>query len=230
MPVILNIETSTNVCSVALTKDGAVEFHKEHYEGPSHASTLGVFVEEALNYAKTKSLKLDSVAVSCGPGSYTGLRIGVSQAKGLCFALDLPLIAINTLQIMTCSVIFGGSFDEKSLFCPMIDARRMEVYSAIYDLGLSEIKPVSADVLDENSYKDLLDKNIIYFFGNGAAKFKSILNHPNARFIDSVIPVAYDMLALSEIGFKQNKFEDVAYFEPFYLKEYVATTPKNKVI
>ena len=112
----------------------------------------------------------------------------------------------------------------------MIDARRMEVYSAIYDLGLSEIKPVSADVLDENSYKDLLDKNIIYFFGNGAAKFKSILNHPNARFIDSVILVAYDMLALSEIGFKQNKFEDVAYFEPFYLKEFVATTPKNKVI
>ncbi|MGL4293986.1 MAG: tRNA (adenosine(37)-N6)-threonylcarbamoyltransferase complex dimerization subunit type 1 TsaB [Bacteroidales bacterium] len=230
MPVILNIETSTTVCSVALTRDGGVEFHKEAFEGPSHARNLGPFVEEALAFARSKQYNLDAIAVSCGPGSYTGLRIGVSEAKGLCFGLNLPLIALNTLQIMTCSVMFGGSFAEDALFCPMIDARRMEVYSAIYDLGLSEVKPVSADIIDENSYKEILDLHPVYFFGDGAAKCEKIINHPNARFIQSVMPVAYDMTALAEMAFKRMDFKDVAYFEPFYLKEFVATTPKNKII
>ncbi len=170
------------------------------------------------------------MAVSCGPGSYTGLRIGVSQAKGLCFGLNIPLIAINTLEILTCSVMFGGQFDEKALFCPMIDARRMEVYSAIYDAGLQAVKPVSADIIDEHSYSAFLDKQPVYFFGDGAAKCKEVINHPNARFIDSVLPTAYDMMALAEIAYKRQNFQDVAYFEPFYLKEFVATTPKKKVL
>ena len=157
------------------------------------------------------------------------MRIGVSEAKGLCFGLNKPLIALNTLQILTCSVIFKGNFPEDALFCPMIDARRMEVYSAIYDLGLNEIKPISADIIDENSYLEYLDKNVIYFFGDGAAKCEAIIKHPNARFIQSVLPVAFDMVALAELAYRKEDFKDVAYFEPFYLKEFVATTPKNKV-
>lgn len=230
MPTILNIETSTTVCSVALTCDGGVEFHKEAFEGLSHAKNLGVFIEEALAFAKGKNKTIDAVAVSCGPGSYTGLRIGVSEAKGLCFGLDVPLIGLNTLQIMACSVLFGGQFGEDALFCPMIDARRMEVYSAIYDLGLSEVKPVSADIIDENSYKEILDKQPVYFFGDGASKCEGIIKHPNARFIQSVLPVAYDMTALAELAYRKGDFKDVAYFEPFYLKEFVATTPKKKVL
>ncbi len=230
MPVILNIETSTSVCSVALTRDGGVEFHKENYEGLAHAKNLGPFVEEAIAFAKKNNYEIDAVAVSCGPGSYTGLRIGVSEAKGLCFGLNKPLIALNTLQIMTCSVIFGGKFEEGALFCPMIDARRMEVYSAIYDTALEAVKPISADIIDETSYREFLDKQPVYFFGDGASKCKEVLNHPNARFIDSVLPVAYDMMALAEVAFRKSDFKDVAYFEPFYLKEFVATTPKKKVL
>ena len=230
MATILNIETSTSVCSVALTKDGAVEFHKENYQNMSHATNLGVFVEEALEFAKKNELKLDAVSVSCGPGSYTGLRIGVSEAKGLCFGLNIPLIAINTLKVITCNVMFSGNFNEDALFCPMIDARRMEVYSAIYNNAFEEIKPVSADIIDENSYKDILDKNIVYFFGDGASKCETIINHPNARFIQSVLPVAVDMTALSDLAFRKSDFKDVAYFEPFYLKEFVTTTSKKKVI
>ena len=230
MPILLHIETSTSVCSVALTRDGGVEFHKENYEGLAHARNLGPFVDQALAYAKKKNYTIDAVAVSCGPGSYTGLRIGVSQAKGLCFGLLVPLIAINTLEILTCSVMFGGQFDENALFCPMIDARRMEVYSAIYDAGLQAVKPVSADIIDEQSYRTFLDKQPVYFFGDGAAKCKEVLNHPNARFIDSVLPTAYDMMALAEMAYKRQDFKDVAYFEPFYLKEFVATTPKKKVL
>ncbi len=131
---------------------------------------------------------------------------------------------------MTCSVIFAGKFEEGALFCPMIDARRMEVYSAIYNTSLEAIKPISADIIDETSYREFLDKQPVYFFGDGASKCKEVLNHPNARFIDSVLPVAYDMMALSELAFRKSDFKDVAYFEPFYLKEFVATTPKKKVL
>jgi universal bacterial protein YeaZ len=230
MATILNIETSTNICSVALSKDGGIEFHKEAYDGPSHAKNLGVFVEEALEFADSKNFKIDAVAVSCGPGSYTGLRIGVSEAKGLCFGLNVPLIAVNTLKILTTNVMFNGNFDETALFCPMIDARRMEVYSAIYDLGLNDVKPISADIIDENSYKEILDKSVVYFFGDGASKCEKVINHHNARFIQSVLPVAYDMVALAEMAYRRSDFKDVAYFEPFYLKEFVATKPKNKVI
>ena len=230
MPVILNIETSTTVCSVALSRDGGVEFHKEIFEGPAHAKNIGPFVEEALQFARDKKYKIDAVAVSSGPGSYTGLRIGMSEAKGLCFGLGVPLIAVDTLKILTCSVMFKGMFEEHALFCPMIDARRMEVYSAIYDHSFQEIKPVSADIIDENSYQDILEKGPVYFFGDGAAKCEKELTHPNARFIQSVLPVAYDMMALAELAFRKGEFQDVAYFEPFYLKDFVATTSKHKVL
>ena len=165
MATLLNIETSTSVCSVALTHEGQVIFRRENYEGPSHASCLGGF-------------KLDAVAVSCGPGSYTGLRIGVSMAKGLCFGLGIPLIGINTLEIMTCHVMFREKYPENTLFCPMIDARRMEVYSAIYDLSLNPVKPVSADIIEADTYENFLREQSVLFFGNGAAKCRSVLTNP----------------------------------------------------
>ncbi|MBQ8423640.1 MAG: tRNA (adenosine(37)-N6)-threonylcarbamoyltransferase complex dimerization subunit type 1 TsaB [Coprobacter sp.] len=230
MPVILNIETSTDVCSVALTCDGQVAFHRENYKPMSHAVSLAGYVQEALAYARDSHLALDAVAVSRGPGSYTGLRIGVSEAKGVCFGLDVPLIAVDTLAILACAVLFRPDVDENALLCPMIDARRMEVYAAIYDRALQPVKPVSADIIDENSYASILDEQRVLFFGNGAAKCSPVITHPNARFIDDVHLLATDMLALSEQAFRAGRFENVAYFEPFYLKEFVATKPKNKVL
>ena len=220
MPVILNIETSTDVCSVALTCDGQVAFHRENYKPMSHAVSLAGYVQEALAYARDSHLTLDAVAVSRGPGSYTGLRIGVSEAKGVCFGLDVPLIAVDTLAILACAVLFRPDADESALLCPMIDARRMEVYAAIYDRALQPV----------NAYASILDERRVLFFGNGAAKCRPVITHPNARFIDDVHLLATDMLALSEQAFRAGRFENVAYFEPFYLKEFVATKPKNKVL
>ena len=231
MPCILNIETSTTVCSVALTCEGQIVFRRENFEGPSHAASLGKYVHEALDVAQKYNLKPEAVAVSCGPGSYTGLRIGVSEAKGLCFGFDIPLIAVPTLEIMACAVMFQGIHAEDVLFCPMIDARRMEVYSAIYNMALQPIKAVSADIIDKNSYRDILDKHKVYFFGNGSEKCKDIFSsYPNALFIENIHPLAADMLALSERAFRNREFQDVAYFEPFYLKAFVATKPKPKVL
>lgn len=164
MPVILNIETSTDVCSVALTCDGQVVFNKENHESMSHASSLGGYVQDALSVAKSHRLAIDAVAVSRGPGSYTGLRIGVSEAKGLCFGLNVPLIAVDTLAVMACAVMFKKDIDEDALLCPMIDARRMEVYSAVYDRALNQVKPVSAEIIDENSYADILTRKPVIFF------------------------------------------------------------------
>lgn len=230
MAVILNIETSTSVCSVALSKDGMVVFNRHNYDGQSHATHLGVFIQEALEYSTSNDLTLEAVAISCGPGSYTGLRIGVSTAKGLCYAKEIPLIAINTLEVLACELLFDFNIDEEALLCPMIDARRMEVYAAIYDRALNEVKPVSADIIDENSYRELLEKHKIIFFGDGAGKCKTALSHPNATFIADKHPLADYMIALAEKAFNAGKFADVAYFEPFYLKEFVATTPKDKVL
>lgn len=229
MAVILNLETSTPVCSVALSKDGAVIFNQQDFEGPSHTDKLGVFVQEALDFAEANELKVDAIAVSCGPGSYTGLRIGVSTAKGLCYGLNIPLIAIRSLEIMACALLFDPQIDEEALLCPMIDARRMEVFAAIYDRALHAVKPVSADIIDENSYSEFLEKQQVIFFGNGADKCRSILTHPHAIFKNDIHPLAQNMLALAEKAFRNEDFVDVAYFEPFYLKEFVATTPKNKV-
>lgn len=230
MAVILNLETSTSVCSVALSKDGMVVFNRQNFDGQSHATHLGLFIQEALEYSKSNDLQLEAVAISCGPGSYTGLRIGASTAKGLCYSLDIPLIAVNTLEVMTCELLFDPKIDEEALLCPMIDARRMEVYSAIYDRGLSAIKPVSADIIDETSYREYLEENKIIFFGNGAEKCQTALNHPNALFLKEKHPLADFMIALAEKAFREGKFEDVAYFEPSYLKEFVATAAKDKVL
>ena len=196
----------------------------------SHASSLGGYVQDALSVAKSHRLAIDAVAVSRGPGSYTGLRIGVSEAKGLCFGLDVPLIAVDTLAVMACAVMFKKDIDEDALLCPMIDARRMEVYSAVYDRALNQVKPVSAEIIDENSYADILTRKPVIFFGNGAGKCRDVITGDNARYIDGICPLAADMLALSEMAFRNSRFENVAYFEPFYLKEFVATKPKNKVL
>ena len=229
MSCILNIETSTQVCSVALAQGEEVLFEKVSFEGPSHAVLLGTYVEEALNYVKERAVKLDAVAVSSGPGSYTGLRIGVSMAKGLCFGLGIPLIGIHTLEILAKKAV-SVTQEENALYCAMLDARRMEVYAAIYDASLQEIRKSSADIVTPETYMDYLVKGRMYFFGNGAAKCKEVLTSENAFFLDDLFPLASDMASLSENAFTRRKFEDVAYFEPFYLKEFVATIAKNKVL
>ena len=230
MANILNIETSTSVCSVALTSEGQVVEHYENYEGQTHATLLSQFIKDALDSAARKELNLDAIAVSIGPGSYTGLRIGLSQAKGLAFGLGVPLIGVNTLQLLTVSAMFRDFYDDDVLFVPMIDARRMEVYTAVYNSALEAILEPQPMIIDENSLGELLEQHKLVFLGNGSAKVKGVINHPNATFIDNVDPVALDMTALAEKAFREQRFIDVAYSTPLYLKEFQATIPKNKVL
>lgn len=227
MSCILHIETSTEVCSVSASQDGASIFSKEDFNGPSHAVVLGVFVDEALSFIDNHAIPLDAVAVSCGPGSYTGLRIGVSMAKGICYGRNVPLIAIPTPEVMTVPVLLFQDLPEDALLCPMIDARRMEVYAAIYDRALKVKREISADIIDENSYSEFLAEHPVYFFGNGAAKCREKITHPNAHFIENIHPLAKWMFPLAERAMAEKDFKDVAYFEPFYLKEFVASTPKK---
>ena len=229
MACILHIETSTDVCSVALSEDGAILLTKEDFDGPQHAVTLGVFVDEVLSMADSHAKPIDAVALSCGPGSYTGLRIGASMAKGICYGRNLPLIALPTLKVMSVPILLMADLPEDALLCPMIDARRMEVYAAIYDRALNPIKEVSADIITADSYAEYLREHPVYFFGNGAAKCKEVITHQNARFIDDIQPLARWMFPLADRAFLDGTFQDVAYFEPFYLKEFVATVAKNKV-
>ena len=229
-PCILNLETSTSVCSVALAAGEEVLFEKAAFEGPSHAALLGTFVSEALAALKRTGKTLDAVAVSSGPGSYTGLRIGVSMAKGLCFGLNIPLIAVPTLDCLAAEAIRQNGGASDTLYCAMLDARRMEVYAALYDSALQTVRPVAAEVIDASSYASFLAEGKVYFFGNGADKCKSLLTAPNACFIDSVSPLATGMIPLSLQAFAARRFENVAYFEPFYLKEFQATVAKNKVL
>lgn len=230
MPCILHIETATEVCSVVVSNNNDILFEKIETKGPSHAVLLGQFVDEAVKFLRSKDVKLDAVAVSCGPGSYTGLRIGVSEAKGLCYGMNIPLIALNTLMIMAHGVISRRSVAEDVLLCPMIDARRMEVYDMVLNHNMVALRDVAADIIDENSFSNFLSTCKVAFFGNGAAKCKEIIQKENAIFIDSVYPQASDMIALALSAYRNSDFVDVAYFEPFYLKEFVATTPKNKVL
>lgn len=229
MACILHIETSTDVCSVALSEDGAILFTKEDFDGPQHAVTLGVFVDEVLSMADSHAKPIDAVALSCGPGSYTGLRIGASMAKGICYGRNLPLIALPTLKVMSVPILLMDELPEDALLCPMIDARRMEVYAAIYDRALNPVKEVSADIITADSYAEYLREHPVYFFGNGAAKCKEVITHQNARFIDDIQPLARWMFPLADRAFLDGTFQDVAYFEPFYLKEFVATVAKKKV-
>nr|WP_321453650.1 tRNA (adenosine(37)-N6)-threonylcarbamoyltransferase complex dimerization subunit type 1 TsaB [uncultured Carboxylicivirga sp.] len=233
MARILSIETSTGVCSVAYSVDGKVVDSKELFEANSHAAHLTVLIDQLLSENNlTASTDLDAVAVSSGPGSYTGLRIGVSTAKGICFAADLPLIAIDSLHIMSYPVI-NKEWKKQStpyLFCPLMDARRMEVYTALFDSEMNLKEKISAKIIDEDTFAPLLTNNTVVFYGNGAQKCKEVINHSNAIFIDDAHPLAKNLAPMAEEHFNQNKFEDVAYFEPFYLKDFVATTPKKKVL
>lgn len=228
MSCILHIETSTQVCSVALSQEGMCLFERKNEEGHFHATLLAPFVDEALSFADSHAIPLDAVAVSCGPGSYTGLRIGVSTAKGVCYGRSVRLIAVPTLKVLCVPVLlYHDELPDDALLCPMIDARRMEVYSAIFDRSLSVVRETSADVIDSKSYADYLDRHLVYFFGNGAAKCRETLTHPNARFIDDIYPSARNMLPLAEQAMAREQFVDVAYFEPFYLKAFVASRPKD---
>lgn len=230
MALILNLETSTTVCSVSLAKDGQLLAVKEQNGDYSHAENLTLFIEDVIQQADVKLFDVDAIAVSKGPGSYTGLRIGVSTAKGLCYSLNKPLIAISTLQHISLSISEDSQSHIsglRSLYCPMLDARRMEVYCAMFDSLNNEIRPITAEIVDEHSFSDLLNNNMIYFFGDGAAKCKSVLSaNKNAIFIDDIFPSAKNMISLSEQAFVNKEFEDVAYFEPFYLKDFVAGKKK----
>ncbi|WP_321334882.1 tRNA (adenosine(37)-N6)-threonylcarbamoyltransferase complex dimerization subunit type 1 TsaB [uncultured Bacteroides sp.] len=227
MSCILHIETSTAVCSVAVSEEGQSIFVKEDFQGPSHAVSLGVFVDEALSFVDNHAMLLDAVAVSCGPGSYTGLRIGVSMAKGVCYGRNIPLIGIPTLEVLSVPVLLYQELPDDALLCPMIDARRMEVYAAVYDRSLVVKRKTLADIVDENTYLEYLDKHPVYFFGNGATKCRDKITHPNAHFIDNIYPLAKMMFPLAEKAVANRDYKDVAYFEPFYLKEFVATQPKK---
>lgn len=228
MSCILNIETSTNVCSVAVSQDGSCIFNKEDHEGPNHAVILGVFVQEALSFIDSHAIPLDAVAVSCGPGSYTGLRIGLSMAKGICYGRDVKLIAIPTLELMCVPLLLGEKINEENaLLCPMIDARRMEVYSQFFDRALNEVRSISADIVENNTYDDILAQQPVYFFGNGAEKCHEVLTHHNAHIIEGIVPLAKNMYPLAEKRMASEQFEDVAYFVPFYLKDFVAKEAKK---
>ena len=227
MSCILHIETSTSVCSVAVSEDSQVIFHEENHDGPNHAEHLGTMVDAALSFTDSHAIPFDAVAVSCGPGSYTGLRIGVSMAKGVCFGRDLKLIAVPTLQLLCVPVLLREVVSEDALLCPMLDARRMEVYAAVYDRSLRTVRNVQADIVDASTYKEWLDQRPVYFFGNGAKKCMEAIAHPNAHYIDGVEPIARWMQPLAERRLLNGETEDVAYFEPFYLKDYVAKMPRS---
>jgi len=231
MTYILALETALDICSIALGKDGFLVADKSVQGTNLHASHLTVFIEDVLQAAGITYKDLNAVCISEGPGSYTGLRIGTSAAKGLCFALDIPLIAINTLQ----SLAFGAhksyvAENDNMLFCPMIDARRMEVYYAVYDKGIKEIQPTKAAVVTSQEFEYILANNEVLFFGNGMPKSKVILeSFPKAFFVDVIYARAENMLTLAFEKFNAQQTENLYNFEPYYLKEFVAGSPAEKV-
>ena len=229
MSRILNIETSTTVCSVCISENGTCKCFRENFNGNNHSELIGVFVQEVLAEAGFQPKDLDAVALSIGPGSYTGLRIGTSFAKGLCYGSDLKLITIPTLKIIAQNAKEKYNIEDDALLCPMIDARRMEVYNCIYNAQLNEVRETQPEIIDENSFADILKEKKIYFFGNGAEKCKPFITHENAIFLDEVYPLATSMVKLSNEAFKSEDFADVAYFEPFYLKAAHVTVPKNQL-
>ena len=223
---ILNIETSTSCCSAAITIEGKVVAHRENLSGANHASELPVFIEQLLAEAKTNDWRLDAVALSEGPGSYTGLRIGASTAKGICYGLNIPLIPIDTLQILCAAAQAKlNKLKEDALLCPMIDARRMEVYTALYQSNtLLRLGDIEAKIIDRDAFMEPLAQQDIYFFGNGSAKCSEVITSENAHFIEDIVPCACYIGHLAEQKAKEQLLDvkQVAYYEPFYLKEFVA--------
>ena len=223
MAYILNIETATTNCSVSLSQNGKTILLKEDYNNNySHAERLNMYIDAVLNESGIISKDLDAVAVSKGPGSYTGLRIGVSAAKGLCFALDKPLVSVSTLEALAHQVTCNDG-----VIVAMLDARRMEVYSAIFDSKHHQIRETEAQIIDADSFNSYLQEGKVYFIGNGVEKTKTLINHPNAVFIEDKLPSANEMSFLAYNKFKMMDTEDVAYFEPYYLKDFVALKPKS---
>lgn len=229
MAVILNIETSTSVCSVAVSFDGMVLSHREDFEGRNHAAMLSGFIKDCLADISEKGLKPDAIAVSMGPGSYTGLRIGMSEAKGLAYALGLPLIGVSTLKLLAVTAMFSGyDFSDGTAFVPMIDARRMEVYTAAYDISLDTLMEPQPLVLDSDSYAALLESHdSTLFFGDGSDKAVDVIRNPKAVFLHGIKPLATNMMALSDLAFAGKEFLDLAYSVPEYIKSFQATKPKK---
>lgn len=226
MAYILCIETSTKACSTAVFEnEKLLSSNSSVDENYAHAEKLSKFIDECIKSADISYNDLDAITIGKGPGSYTGLRIGTSTAKGICYALEIPLIAIDSLKIMASSVE-----TQNGLLCPMIDARRMEVYAAIYDSELNEIRTTQADIVDETTYSELLNKGNVAFFGDGAEKCKTVLAiNSNSNFIDGIFPDAKNMGRLAHQKFVNQEFENTAYFEPFYLKDFVAGKPKKLI-
>ena len=223
MATILNLETATTNCSVSIAREGTtVALHEDNSPKYSHAEKLHLFIDSCLKESKISMTELDAVAVSKGPGSYTGLRIGVSAAKGLCYALDIPLISVNTLSSMAHAIQV-----EEGLIIPLLDARRMEVYTAVFDHQHREVKRTWAEIVDENSFSEFLDNKPLHLIGNGVEKCKEVLKSKWFKFDPSIIPSASTMSALSFQLFEEGKFENTAYFEPFYLKDFIVTKPKT---
>ncbi|MDG1195662.1 MAG: tRNA (adenosine(37)-N6)-threonylcarbamoyltransferase complex dimerization subunit type 1 TsaB [Polaribacter sp.] len=224
MSIILNIETTTKNCSVSIAEKGEILAIKELNNGNySHAEVLHPFILDVLKEANLTSNRIDAVAVSKGPGSYTGLRIGVSAAKGLCFALDKPLISIDTLTSLSFSITI-----EEGIIVPMLDARRLEVYASVFNEKHQKIREIKAEIIDENSFCEYLERSKVYFLGNGSQKCKEIITHKNAIFIDAKFPSAQEMAKLSYEKYKISDIENVAYFEPFYLKDFIVIPEKKK--
>ena len=223
MAIILAIETTTKNCSVALFDNGILLQIKEQNSADySHAEQLTLFIKEVVRESNITLKEVNAIALSMGPGSYTGLRIGTSTAKGLCYTLDIPLISISTLKAMALGISEAQQFE---LLCPMIDAKRMEVFAAIYDKNNKEVREVRADIVDKETYAEYFNKSVL-FFGDGAIKCKEIINNTNAKFIEDIYPSAKDLGALSYQKFVNKDIEDVAYFEPYYLKDFVAGEKK----
>lgn len=227
--MILNIETSAKICSVALCENMETVYSLQSEGEMEHSTKLAPYVEQCMNYLRMRERELDAVAVSIGPGSYTGLRIGLSTAKGLCFSLSKPLIGINTLEILAVKALFKSmEWEGNELYVPMVDARRMEVYTAIYDAALKPLMEPQAVILEPNSFDGFKNRKLI-FIGDAVEKAKTAIDHKDARWIPSY-PLATDMNALAEKALREGKFLDLAYSTPFYIKNFQATTPKNKVL
>lgn len=227
MALILSLETSSGVCSVALHKDKDLRALAEIHEEYAHASKLGVLIQEVTRQAAIEMRDIGAVAVSAGPGSYTGLRIGTSTAKGLCYALGVPLLAVGTLEIMASQVV--GIDRTGSLLCPMMDARRMEVYCSLFDLDRKMVSEVEAKIIDEKSFEQQLSERPIYFFGNGSEKCRKVITHSNAHFIEGIDPSARQLGINAAVKLESGDVENLLTFEPFYLKEFKAKKPANLI-